>query len=54
MELVDEINILKRKLENQIQKDDSYDRIYETSIMIDELLVAYYKEFEETRKGLSY
>lgn len=51
---VDEINILKQKLEDQIQKEDSYDRIYETSVMIDELLVAYYKEYEETKKGLNY
>lgn len=48
---VDEINILKQKLEDQIQKKDSYDRIYETSVMIDELLVAYYREYENTKKG---
>lgn len=48
---VDEINILKQKLEDQIQKKDSYDRIYETSVMIDELLVEYYKEFEIIKKG---
>lgn len=50
---VDEINILKQKLENQIQKEDSYDKIYETSVMIDELLVAYYKEYEKTKRGSS-
>ena len=52
--IVDEINILKGKLEDQIQKEDSYDKIYETSIMIDELLVSYYNEFEKIKKELSY
>ena len=51
--IIDEINILKRKLESQIEKNDSYDRIYETSAMIDELLVVYYKEFEKTKRDLS-
>lgn len=50
MLVVDEINILKKKLEDQIEKNDSYDRIYETSVMIDELLVAYYNEFEKLKK----
>ena len=54
MMLVDEINILKKKLERQIEKDDSYDRIYETSVMIDELLVAYYREYEGIKKDLNY
>lgn len=52
--IVDEINILKEKLEDQIQKEDSYDKIYETSVMIDELLVSYYNEFEKIKKDLSY
>lgn len=52
--IIDEINILKVKLEDQIQKEDSYDKIYETSIMIDELLVAYYNEFEKVKKDSSY
>lgn len=51
---VDEINILKEKLEDQIKKNDSYDRIYETSVMIDELLVSYYNEFENLKKGSNY
>lgn len=54
MMIIDEINILKVKLEDQIQKEDSYDKIYETSIMIDELLVAYYNEFEKVKKDSSY
>lgn len=54
MLVVDEINILKNKLEDQIQKEDSYEKIYETSVMIDKLLVSYYKEFEEAKKDLSY
>jgi len=48
---VDEINILKKKLERQIEKEDSYDKIYETSVMIDELLVAYYREVEKSKRG---
>ncbi len=48
--LVDEINKLKEKLENQVMKKDSYDKIYETSVKIDELLVKYYKELEASKK----
>lgn len=48
--VVDEINILKTKLENQIMKEDSYETIYETSVEIDKLLVKYYKNLENIRK----
>lgn len=51
--ITDEINILKKKLEEQLLNEDSYDKIYETSIRIDELLINYYKEFEASRKDLS-
>ncbi|MDD3303335.1 MAG: Spo0E family sporulation regulatory protein-aspartic acid phosphatase [Clostridia bacterium] len=51
--IADEINILKKKLEEQVMQEDSYNSIYETSIRIDELLVSYYKEFEASRKDLS-
>lgn len=48
--LVDEINKLKEKLEQQVMEKDSYDKIYETSVKIDELLVKYYKELEASKK----
>lgn len=47
--LVDEINKLKNKLEKQVMEKDSYDRIYETSVKIDKLLVKYYKELETAK-----
>lgn len=43
--VVESINSLKQKLEEQIEKKDSYDRIYETSIKIDKLLIDYYNEY---------
>ena len=49
--IVEEINILKKKLEDQIMKEDSYDKIYETSIEIDKLLVDFYKSHLELKKG---
>lgn len=52
--IVDEIDKLKRRLEDQIMKNDSYDNIYETSVKIDELLVRYYKKQEASKKDLSY
>lgn len=48
--VVEEINILKKKLEDQIMKEDSYDTIYETSLEIDKLLVKYYENLENIRK----
>ncbi len=48
--IVEEIDILKKKLEEQIKKEDSYDTIYETSVEIDKLLVKYYKDLEEFKK----
>lgn len=48
--LVDEINELKTKLEKQVMEKDSYDKIYETSVKIDKLLVKYYKELEASKK----
>ena len=48
--LVDEINKLKTKLEKQVLEKDSYDKIYETSVEIDKLLVKYYKELEASKK----
>ena len=48
--VVEEINTLKKKLEEQIMKEDSYDIIYETSVQIDKLLVKYYQELDEFKK----
>lgn len=42
--LIEEINILKEKLERQLMGNDPYDKIYETSTQIDELLVKYYEK----------
>ncbi len=42
--VVEEINVLKKALEDQIEKKDSYDKIYETSVKIDKLLIDYYNE----------
>lgn len=52
--VVEEIEDLKKKLESQIMKEDSYDIIYETSVAIDKLLVKYYNELGEPKKDLNY
>lgn len=41
--VIEEINILKKELENQITENVSYDKLYETSVKIDTLLIEYYK-----------
>lgn len=41
--VIEEINVLKKELENQITKNVSYDKLYETSVKIDTLLIEYYK-----------
>lgn len=43
--LVEEINILKEKMEKQIVENRPYREIYETSVAIDELLVKYYEKY---------
>lgn len=48
--VVEEINVLKRELEDQIKKKDSYEKIYETSVKIDKLLIDYYNEFKLGKK----
>lgn len=48
--LVEEINNLKDKLEKQVMEKDSYEKIYETSVKIDKLLIKYYKELEASKK----
>ena len=52
--IVEEINNLKRKLDEQIKKEDSYDTIYETSVEIDKLLIKYYNELNNFKKGANY
>lgn len=41
--VIEEINVLKKELENQITENVSYDKLYETSVKIDTLLIEYYK-----------
>lgn len=41
--LINQIDFFREKLENQINKNEPYDEIYQTSIIIDKLLVDYYK-----------
>ncbi len=41
--MLDEINMLREKLERQVLKNESYDAILSTSRQIDLLLVEYYK-----------
>lgn len=48
--VVQDINILKQKLDDQVMKKDSYDKIYETSVEIDKLLVQYYNEYKLGKK----
>ena len=49
--VVEKINELKQVLEDQITKKDSYDKIYETSVEIDKLLIEYYKEYKLMEKS---
>lgn len=42
--VIDEITLLRKKLENQIESKHKYDDIYKTSLKIDNLLIEYYKE----------
>ena len=44
--VIEEINNLKKQLETQITQQVSYDKIYETSVKIDTLLIEYYKNKE--------
>lgn len=41
--LASQIDFFREKLENQIIKNESYESIYNTSVIIDKLLVDYYK-----------
>ena len=48
--VMEELNTLKKKLEDQVLNDVSYEKIYETSTKIDTLLVEYYKNVQNTKK----
>ena len=52
--VVEELDNLKKKLDEQIKKEDSYDTIYETSVEIDKLLVKYYTELNNAKRDLNY
>ena len=41
--VIEEINVLKKELDDQITENVSYDKLYETSVKIDTLLIEYYK-----------
>lgn len=49
----DDIERLRNKLEQQILNNESYDKIYETSVKIDKLLMDYYNEKDEALKIIS-
>ena len=48
--VMEELNTLKKKLEDQVLNDVSYEKIYETSTKIDTLLVEYYKNVQNIKK----
>ena len=50
--VIEEINTLKKELETQITQQVSYDKIYETSVRIDTLLIEYYKNKEKLEKDI--
>ena len=49
--MLDKINMLREKLDEQVQNNDAYDLILKTSQEIDKLLVEFYKS-QESVKGL--
>ena len=44
--MLDEINMLREKLEKQILANESYEEVLKTSRQIDELLVEHYKSIQ--------
>ena len=44
--MLDEINVLREKLEQQVLQNESYEQILKTSEEIDKLLVEYYKSLQ--------
>ncbi len=51
--ILDDINILKQKLEKQIDTNEPYEEIYKTSVEIDKLLVEYYSSLNDVKKDLN-
>lgn len=43
MNLDDKIYNLRKKLDNSISDNESYDKIYEISLQLDELIAEYYR-----------
>lgn len=50
--LNDEICKLRDKLNQSIEQGDDYQKIYQLSIELDELIARYYKELKENKKKL--
>ena len=51
--VIEEINVLKKELENQITENVSYDKLYETSVKIDTLLIEYYKNKDKLKENFN-
>ena len=51
--VIEEINVLKKELENQITENVSYDKLYETSVKIDTLLIEYYKNKDTLKENFN-
>lgn len=48
--VANEINKLREKLEQQLLRNESYDKIYQTSKEIDKLVNCYYKEKDLSKR----
>lgn len=44
--MLEEINVLREKLELQVLENESYEEVLKTSKQIDKLLVEYYKSLQ--------
>lgn len=44
--MLEEINVLREKLEKQVLEEESYEQIVETSKRIDALLIEYYRSLQ--------
>lgn len=44
--MLEKINMLREKLEKQVLENENYDKVVETSQLIDKLLVEYYKSLQ--------
>ena len=48
--VADRINVLREKLEDQILKNEPYDKIYKTSKEIDKLVTEYYEKKDLSKR----